>query len=47
MVGARAWLVTLPLLVAASEVGQWVLDRVAASTGESELFNHSRSGLGR
>jgi hypothetical protein len=46
MVGARAWLVTLPLLVAASELGQWVLDRVAASTGESALFDHSPLGAG-
>jgi hypothetical protein len=46
MVGARAWLVTLPLLVAAAELGQWVLDRVAASTGESALFDHSPLGAG-
>ena len=46
MVGARAWLVTLPLLVGASELGQLMLDRFAASTGETELFDHSPLSTG-
>jgi len=46
MVGARAWFVTLPLLVAASEFGQWLLDRFATATGENELFDHSPLAIG-
>ena len=46
MVGARAWFVTLPLLLAVSEFGQWLLDRFAAATGEAELFDHSPLAIG-
>jgi hypothetical protein len=46
MVGARAWLVTLPLLLVVSEFGQWLLDRFAAATGEAELFDHSPLAIG-
>jgi hypothetical protein len=46
MVRARAWLVMLPLLVVASELGQWLLDRVAAATGEAALYDHSPLGNG-
>lgn len=46
MVGRRAWLVALPLLVAVSALSQLVLDRVAASTGETELFDHTPLSAG-
>src|SRR5262245_5928184 len=46
MVGARAWFVTLPLLLAVSELGQWLLDRFAAATGEAELFDHAPLAIG-
>ena len=39
-------MVTLPLLVAASAVGQLLLDRVAASTGEAALFDHTPLSAG-
>jgi hypothetical protein len=46
VVGRRVWLVALPLLVGVSELGQLLLDRVAASTGETELFDHTPLSAG-
>jgi hypothetical protein len=47
MVGRRAWLVALPLLVAMSEFGQWLLDRVAPATYmNGSSFDHAEFGVG-
>jgi hypothetical protein len=47
MVGRRTWLVALPLLVATSEFGQWLLERVAPATHmNGSSFDHAEFGIG-
>jgi hypothetical protein len=46
MVGLKAWVVVLPSLVAASELGQWLLDKLVPPGAGARAFDHSPTGSG-